>query len=155
MRTSSFTSAIDSVIERSFCFSPISPSRGWRSSSWKACLKTFVGREGPHWQGLERELERIRDRYADMSALRYARHVLSLFQRASSDLARIQGWSAEPELKAYLEPLVGTGYAEIHSATRNSRHFRPWHWLTRSFPQAFRRQIWGWHAAVGITIAVG
>lgn len=120
-----------------------------------ADLKSFIDRERPHWQELERELGRIRDRYADMSDLRYAKHVLSLFQRASSDLARIQGWSAEPELKEYLETLVGTGYAEIHSATRNSRHLRPWHWLTRSFPQAFRRQIWGWHAAVGLTIAGG
>jgi uncharacterized membrane protein SpoIIM required for sporulation len=118
-----------------------------------ADLKTFIERERPHWQELERELERIRDRFADMSDLRYARHILSLFQRASSDLARIQGWSAEPELKAYLETLVGTGYAEIHGATRSSRHFRPWHWLTRSFPQAFRRQVWGWHASVWLTIA--
>src|SRR5438045_4031230 len=120
-----------------------------------ADLKTFIERERPHWQELERELARIRDKFADMSDLRYARHILSLFQRASSDLARIQGWSAEPELKAYLETLVGTGYAEIHSATRNTRHFRPWHWLTRSFPQAFRRQIWGWHTAMGLTIAGG
>jgi uncharacterized membrane protein SpoIIM required for sporulation len=120
-----------------------------------ADLKTFIDRERPYWEELERELGRIRDRFADMSDLKYARHVLSLFQRASSDLARIQGWSAEPELKAYLETLVGTGYAEIHTATRNSRHFRPWHWLTRSFPQAFRRQIWGWHVSVLITIAGG
>ena len=118
-----------------------------------ADLKTFIERERPHWQELERELGRIRDNYADMSDLKYSRHILSLFQRASSDLARIQGWSAEPELKAYLETLVGSGYAEIHSATRNSRHFRPWHWLTCSFPQAFRRQIWGWRAAVWLTLA--
>lgn len=118
-----------------------------------ADLKTFIERERPHWQELERELGRIRDRFADMSDLKYSRHILSLFQRTSSDLARIQGWSAEPELKAYLETLVGTGYAEIHSATRNTRHFRPWHWLTRSFPQAFRRQIWGWHVSVWLTIA--
>jgi uncharacterized membrane protein SpoIIM required for sporulation len=117
-----------------------------------ADLKTFIERERPHWQELEHELARIHDKFADMSDLRYARHILSLFQRASSDLARIQGWSAEPELKAYLETLVGAGYAEIHSATRNTRHFRPWRWLTRSFPQAFRRQIWGWHAAVWLTI---
>lgn len=118
-----------------------------------ADLKTFIERERPHWQELERELQRIRDHFADMSDLRYARHVLSLFQRASSDLARIQGCSAEPELKTYLETLVGNGYAEIHSATRNTRRFKPWHWLTRSFPQAFRRQIWGWHASVGLTVA--
>lgn len=118
-----------------------------------ADLKTFIERERPYWEELERELGRIRQKFADLSDLRYTKHVLSLFQRASSDLARIQGWSAEPELKAYLETLVGTGYAEIHSATRNSRHLRPWQWLTRTLPQAFRRQIWGWHTAVLLTFA--
>src|SRR6187401_3866066 len=105
-----------------------------------ADLKSFIERERPFWQELERELRRVRENLSDLGDLKYARHVLTLFQRASSDLARIQGWSAEPELKAYLETLVGAGYAEIHSATRNTRHFRPWRWLTRSFPQAFRRQ---------------
>lgn len=120
-----------------------------------ADLKTFIERERPHWQELERELDRIRENFADMSDLRYARHILSLFQRASSDLARIQGCSAEPELKTYLETLVGAGYAEIHSATRNTRRLRPWHWLTRTLPQAFRRQVWGWHAAVWLTVGGG
>ncbi|MFZ4768147.1 MAG: stage II sporulation protein M, partial [Roseimicrobium sp.] len=120
-----------------------------------ADLKSFIERERPYWQELEQELERIRGHFADLSDLQYARRILSLFQRASSDLARIQGYSAEPELKAYLETLVGSAYAEIHSATRNTRRFRPWQWLTRTFPQAFRRQIWGWHAAVWLTVAGG
>jgi uncharacterized membrane protein SpoIIM required for sporulation len=120
-----------------------------------ADLKSFIERERPFWQELERELTRVRENLSDLSDLKYARHVLSLFQRASSDLARIQGCSAEPELKAYLETLVGTGYAEIHSVTRNSRQFRPWEWLTQTFPQTFRRQIWGWHVAVWLTVVGG
>jgi uncharacterized membrane protein SpoIIM required for sporulation len=117
-----------------------------------ADLKGFIERERPHWQELERELRRVRENLSDLSDLRYARHVLSLFQRASSDLARIQGCSAEPELKEYLETLVGAGYAEIHSSTRDPRRFRFWHWLTRTFPQTFRRQVWGWHVAVWLTL---
>lgn len=117
-----------------------------------ADLKTFIERERPHWQALERELERVREHLADMTDLKYARHVLSLFQRASSDLARIQGSSAEPELKAYLENLVGTGYAEIHSASRDRRQFRLWKWLAQDFPQAFRRQVWGFYLAVAVTL---
>src|SRR5688500_7686345 len=103
-----------------------------------ADLKSFIERERPFWQELERELTRVREKLSDLSDLKYARHVLSLLQRASSDLARIHGCSAEPELKSYLESLVGTGYAEIHSTPRDSRHFRPWHWLTQTFPQTFR-----------------
>ncbi len=32
-------------------------------------LKTFIDRERPHWEELERELGRIRERFADMSDL--------------------------------------------------------------------------------------
>jgi uncharacterized membrane protein SpoIIM required for sporulation len=117
-----------------------------------ADLKTFIERERPHWKEFERELDRIREHLADLSDLKYARHVLGLFQRTSSDLARLQGSSAEPELKEYLENLVGSGYAEIHSATRDRRNFRPWRWLVRTFPQAFRRQIWGFWISLALTI---
>lgn len=118
-----------------------------------ADFKSFIERAEPHWKELERELERIRDGTATLSDLRYARHVLSLFQRASSDLARLQGGSAEPELRSYLEGLVGAGYAEIHSASRDRKHFRPWHWLVRTFPEAFRRQVWGFWVATALTFA--
>jgi uncharacterized membrane protein SpoIIM required for sporulation len=118
-----------------------------------ADLKTFVERERPVWRELERELGRVREGLASLSDLKYARHLMSLYQRASADLARIQGYSAEPELKAYLENLVGTGYAEIHAATRNTRHFRPWKWFTQTFPQTFRRQIWGFQTATALTVA--
>lgn len=118
-----------------------------------ADLKHFIERERPHWEELERELQYLQEGIANMSDLKHARHVLSLFQRASSDLARIQGYSAEPELKAYLENLVGTGYAEIHSATRNRSRFQPWQWLVRTFPQTFRRQIWGFYIALALTFA--
>jgi uncharacterized membrane protein SpoIIM required for sporulation len=118
-------------------------------------LKHFIERERPHWQELERELMRVREGTADMSDLGYAKKFLGLFSRVSSDLARIQGFSAEPELKAYLEDLVGSGYAEIHSTTQDARRFRPLHWVLRILPQTFRRQIWGWHVAVGLTIVGG
>lgn len=118
-----------------------------------ADLKGFIEREEPYWQELERELVRLREGKSNLSDLKYARHVLSLFQRASSDLSRIQGFSAEPELKSYLERLVGEGYAEIHSVTRDRRQFRFWQWLKEGFPEAFRRQIWGWHISVALTLA--
>jgi len=117
-----------------------------------ADLKSFIERERPHWQELEKELALMQDGLVDLNDLRRARHVLSLFQRASSDLARIQGYSAEPELMGYLENLVGKGYSEIHSATHSPSRFRPWHWFLRTFPQTFRRQIWGFHIATALTL---
>lgn len=118
-----------------------------------ADLKTFIEREKPHWEELERELKRVREGLADMSDLAYSRKLLSMFQRTSSDLARIQGYSAEPELKTYLETLVGNGYAEIHSSTHSSRRFAPWRWLVCTFPQTFRRQAWGFWVSFWLTIA--
>ena len=117
-----------------------------------ADLKNFIEKERPYWQKLEFELKRITDGVADLSDLAYAKTLLSLFQRTSSDLARIQGFSAEPELRGYLENLVGTAYAEIHSVTRDSRGFRPWQWLTQTFPQTFRRQIWGFNISFTLTL---
>lgn len=118
-----------------------------------ADLKTFIEREKPHWDELERELSRVRAGIADMADLSYSRRLLSLFQRASSDLARIQGYSAEPELKLYLETLVGDSYAEIHAATPSSRRMSPWHWLVATFPQTFRRQAWAFSLSVWLTVA--
>jgi uncharacterized membrane protein SpoIIM required for sporulation len=118
-----------------------------------ADLKTFIEREKPHWDELERELSRVREGLADMADLAYSRKLLSMFQRASSDLARIQGYSAEPELITYLETLVGNGYAEIHSSTHSSRRFAPLHWFLVTFPQTFRRQVWGFWLATWLTLA--
>lgn len=116
-------------------------------------LGRFVKNERPHWQELERELDRLGEGLADLSDLNYSRRVLSLFHRACSDLGRIGSANAEPELREYLEALVARGYAEIHAARPRVRSFRPVHWLLKTFPQAFRRQLWAFHLSVALTIA--
>ncbi len=115
-------------------------------------LSRFVQNERPHWEELEAALKRMHAGSLDLSDLAEARRVLALFQRACSDLSRLGESQSEPELRQYLETLVARGYAEIHSTRSNPARFRPVHWLVRSFPQAFRRHIWGFHLSSAITL---
>ncbi len=118
-------------------------------------LPRFVERERPFWEELERELDRMAQGLAPLKDIDYSQHVLSLFHRASSDLARLGTSAAEPELHTYLETLVARGYAEIHATTPRLRTFRPIHWLATLVPQTFRRQLWAFQLAVAITIIGG
>lgn len=115
-------------------------------------LARFVEKERPHWEELDRELNRLADGLTSLQDIRQARRLLSLFQRACSDLGRIGAANAEPELRAYLESLVARGYAEIHSVTAGPRGFRFWHWLTTVFPQTFRRHVWAFHVSWALTV---
>ena len=117
-------------------------------------LARFVEKERPHWQALEKALDGIQSQTLDLSDLKESRHVLALFQRACSDLARVGQANAEPELRAYLEALVARGYGEIHSAQTYVSRFRPLHWFLRIFPQTFRRQAWAFYLSATLT-AVG
>jgi uncharacterized membrane protein SpoIIM required for sporulation len=116
-------------------------------------LARFVERERPFWQELERELTALENRVSDLSDLKRTRKLLSLFQRASSDLARIGAANSEPELRAYLESLVARGYVEIHSTRGKAHRFRPIHWFFRVFPMTFRRHAWGFQLATILTLA--
>lgn len=116
-------------------------------------LKRFVEKERPFWDDLERALDRITNGTLDLSDLKESRRVLALFQRACSDLSRVGQANAEPELRQYLETLVGRGYAEIHSAQVYVRRFRPLDWFLHTFPQTFRRQAWAFYVSCLLTLA--
>lgn len=115
-------------------------------------LARFVEKERPLWQELERELAAMEEQRANLSDLKRTRRLLSLFQRACSDLARVGASNAEPELRGYLETLVARGYVAVHSARSRSQRFRPVHWFMRVFPMTFRRNIWGFHLACVLTL---
>ncbi len=48
-----------------------------------------------------------------------------------------------------------TGYAEIHSATRERGHFRPWQWLVRDFRRRFAVRSGVFWMAVALTVVGG
>ena len=122
-------------------------------------LTRFVAAEESYWKELEDQLDRLdRDRTARGSLdLPGAERLHYLYQRATSDLARVATFSAERELRRSLEALVARAYAEIHAQTGPELDgdvsgvvARPWRWLTGTFPRTFRRR---WRA-FGLTVLV-
>jgi uncharacterized membrane protein SpoIIM required for sporulation len=100
---------------------------------------------------LESVLERLdRDplKKMDLSELK---HFHYLYQRTSSDLARVMGLSAETEIRRYLESLVGHAYAEVHELREKSRRFSPLRWFFEVFPQTVRQHMRAFVLALGIT----
>lgn len=116
-------------------------------------LARFIEHERPYWEELETALDAITAQRLDLSELKTSRRVLSLFQRACSDLTRIGASNAEPELRHYLEALVARGYAEVHAAHGRSHRFTPVDWFLRVLPSTFRRQAWAFYLALTATAA--
>jgi uncharacterized membrane protein SpoIIM required for sporulation len=79
------------------------------------------------------------------------KHFHYLYERTSSDLARVAGFSAETEIRRYLESMVGRAYAEVHELRKKQRRFSPLHWFSQVFPQTFRQHIRAFVLALGIT----
>ena len=115
-------------------------------------LARFVENERPFWKELEAMLDRLA---ADPSAeppLEQAERLHYLYRRSASALGRAQTFSSEPELRRYLEWLVGRGYAEIHE-TRGRKRFQFWQWFTVDFPRTFRRHARAFQFSCALTIA--
>lgn len=106
-------------------------------------LRKFVAAERKYWEELEsflRKLENAPDRRLEISDLSRFHY---LYERASSDLARIATFGAEKDVRTYLESLVARAYGEIHETRRKAHRIAPVRWFLRDFPDAFRR-----HAAI-------
>ncbi len=101
-------------------------------------LPRFVASERPSWNELEAILKRIQDNEKSSFTLEEAQRFHFLYQKASADLGQIDTFASEPELRGYLESLVGRAYSEIHE-TRGRVHWRWISWFTQDFPQVFRR----------------
>ena len=99
----------------------------------------FLETEKQYWQELEsilRRLEQQPDRQMNLSELQRFHY---LYERSSSDLAKISTFAAEKEIRRYLETLVARAYGEIHEARQKPHRFAPFHWFFKTFPQAFRK----------------
>ena len=65
---------------------------------------------------------------------------------------KLQSFASAPELRLYLESLVGRAFGEIHNAPSAVRHFRFRSWLFLSFPKAFRRRLGAFGLALATTL---
>jgi uncharacterized membrane protein SpoIIM required for sporulation len=114
-------------------------------------LQRFIDEEKKYWTELESVLDKLdRDPLKKMN-LSEIKRFHYLYQRTSSDLARVMGLSAETEIRRYLESLVGHAYAEIHELREKSRRFTPLHWFFEVFPQTVRQHMRALVLALSIT----
>ena len=116
-------------------------------------LEKFVSAQRTLWTELDAMLQRIESDPDGKLGLNEVRRFHYLFERTSADLAKISTFSAEPEIRQYLESLVARAYGEIHE-TREKRHrFAPGNWFLKTVPRTFRRHIRAFWLSVGITLA--
>lgn len=116
-------------------------------------LERFIEQERPRWERLDAVLRRLADDPWRELPVVEARELEGLYQRACADLARLRTYAADPGVRAYLEGLVARGYAEIHGQRATGVRVRPWVWLARGFPQAFRRRAGAFWFALALTMA--
>jgi len=115
-------------------------------------LPRFIDSERSVWDELESILARLdADARAPMTVAEIARFHY-LYQRSSSDLARMATFSAEQPTREYLESLVARAYAEVNTRDYTPRRFRPLEWLFGTVPRTFRKHFREFVLGVVITI---
>jgi len=104
-------------------------------------LQKFIAESRPHWSALESLLTKIETEPEYKMPFSSVKRFHYLYQRASSDLSKIQTFSAEKNTRRYLESLVGRAYAEIHGSRAKAHRLSPLNWFFKTFPQTFRRHV--------------
>ena len=116
-------------------------------------LKRFLADERKYWTDLESMLDRI-ERYPERHMeLPELLKFHELYERASADLAKIETFASEPEIRRYLEGLVARAYGEIHETREKRNKLSLWRWFVETFPQAFRRRVKPFWLSLAVTIA--
>ena len=114
-------------------------------------LPRFVAAERVYWNELQTLLDRLRVEPGWRMSIAEIERLHYLYERCSADLARLDAFSTEPQLRAYLESLVSRAYAEIHETRAGAGKIR-WGRVIAAFPQAVRRHLGAFRLAVGLTL---
>src|SRR4030095_12955016 len=115
-------------------------------------LPRFIEAERPSWSELESMLHTVGSQPDRRMPIAEAKRFHFLYQKVSADLGRIATFASEPDLRRYLESLVGRAYAEIHETRERGLRWHPMRWFFREFPAAFRRHIIAFWMAVLVTV---
>lgn len=116
-------------------------------------LSRFLAEEHKYWTQLEATLDRL-DRNPDQRMkLDELLKFHELYERVSADLAKIETFSSEPEIRHYLERLVARAYGEIHETREKQQRLNPWRWFVGTFPRTFRRHLGAFWLSLAITVA--
>ena len=101
-------------------------------------LPRFVARERPLWEELTRMLDAMEESPDAALPLEKARRFHELYRRAAADLAKVSTFSAEKEVREYLEALVARAYGEVHETRGRARPRLSFALLFSDFPRAVR-----------------
>jgi uncharacterized membrane protein SpoIIM required for sporulation len=113
-------------------------------------LGRFVAAERAYWDELGALLARLETEPEARLSLAEVQRLHYLYERSSADLARLDTFSVEPNLRTYLESLVARAYTEIHE-TRSGGKFRL-KAAVLAFPRAFRRHQAAFRLSLGATL---
>ncbi|MCK5437491.1 MAG: stage II sporulation protein M [Desulfobulbaceae bacterium] len=116
-------------------------------------LKKFIVTERQYWSELELVLDKLAkdpEHKADLEAIKRFHY---LYQRTSADLGKIMTFSSEPEIRRYLESLVGRAYGEIHETREKAHRLAPGRWFFHTFPQTFRMHVRAFYLVLVIMVA--
>jgi uncharacterized membrane protein SpoIIM required for sporulation len=113
-------------------------------------LPRFAANERPYWEELDRILNALDTDPERRVPLEEVERLHYLYERCSASLARLDSFSAEPQLRAFLESLVSRAYSRIHE-TRAPFRIEWKKWIL-AFPRAFRRHLQAFALSCGITV---
>ena len=89
-------------------------------------LPRFVRTEQAYWDELQVLLQTLETEPEGNLPLSEIERLHYLYERCSADLARLNTFSTEPRLQAYLESLVSRAYTQIHETQIiNARSAQP------------------------------
>jgi len=116
-------------------------------------LELFITQERPYWQELETFLARLQGDPLAQMTLEEANRFHYLYERVSSDLAKLRTFASEQYAREYLESLVSRAYAEIHETRRKPSRVAPLRWLKETLPQTFRKHLRSFTVATATMLA--
>jgi uncharacterized membrane protein SpoIIM required for sporulation len=118
-------------------------------------LERFQAQARPRWRDLESLLAALESRPDRRLNPGEAEQLQELYAKTAADLNRVTHGALAPELRQYLERLVGRAYAELYFAPpARSDLWQPRRWLRifTLFPETFRRHSRYFALAVLITL---
>lgn len=116
-------------------------------------LKRFINEEKKYWTELGGMLHKLEEDPGFKMSIDETKRFYFLYQRTSADLAKLMTFSAEQEIRRYLESLVARTYGEIHETRESHRSLSPIKWFFYTLPAAFRRHIKAFALSLIITMA--
>lgn len=112
-------------------------------------LDKFIIKERPYWEELAKLVQTQEENPSKRPTLEEVQRFHYLYQRTSSDLVKLKTFAGEAETSRFLERLVARAYSRLHARRARTMPFRPWQWLTQTFPQTFRRHGLAFALSIG------